>query len=119
MIHTTRSYKSFEKRPPIEKTHNPVVVYTKYKLFKISSMSFAKMINKTHTHIMRDIRRLKCSVKFRNSNFLLDMRIAGNNRRFPYYKITQKGAALLYSNYRLTSGYKEAIIEEIFSNYNL
>lgn len=115
MIYTKRSFNSLEKKALIKDLHNPILAYSSAKLCEISSMTFANLLNKTHGHLLRDIRNMKCSSKFKDINFTTAVRIAGNNRVFQYYNISQKGAALLYSNYRLSDEYKELVIEKIFS----
>lgn len=60
-----------------------------------TSKEIADKFNKEHKHVMRDIEKLHCSDRFRESNFGLSSYISLQNKTLKCYSITRDGFAFL------------------------
>ncbi|MGV9141873.1 MAG: Rha family transcriptional regulator [Promethearchaeota archaeon] len=79
----------------------------------VSSRDVADVFDKDHSKVLRDIRNLKCSDKFRESNFGLSKYKAGN-RKYKEYLLTKDGLVFLVMGYtgKKAAKFKEAYIEQ-------
>jgi Rha family phage regulatory protein len=116
MIQTSRSYKKYEYLLPM-KYNNPNLDYQSVNIRKYSSLEMADLLGIKHFHIMRDIRRMKCSKDFRMNHIYLNYYISSNNREYPYYIMNSPAVALLTVSYRMSQEMRENLIESIFSKF--
>lgn len=65
----------------------------------VSSRDVARVFEKDHRHILRDIAELQCSSAFRESNFGLSSYRSEQNKEMPEYLITRDGFTLLAMGY--------------------
>jgi anti-repressor protein len=80
----------------------------------VSSRDIARVFEKEHKHVLRDIRELGCSENFTGSNFeLVEYRDAKGGWR-PEYLMTRDGFMLLAMSYTgdIAMRFKEAYIQE-------
>lgn len=64
-----------------------------------TSLKIAEKFGKEHTHILRDIRDMKCSDTFRESNFGLSSYKSAQGKTLPMYEVTRDGFILLAMGY--------------------
>ena len=76
-----------------------------------TSLIIAKIFNKEHFHVLRDIDKLACSQEFRQSNFGLSSYINSQNKEMPMYEITKNGFSILAMGF---TGEKAAKFKEDF-----
>lgn len=67
---------------------------------KTTSYAVAEAFNKTHSHVMRDIKKIikQCGEEFAKSNFGLtfeNKKIGNTNRKTPFFRISKDGFMLL------------------------
>ena len=80
-----------------------------------TSRQVAEVFGKAHSKVMRDIRELDCSHKFRESNFGVSKYYVNNQRRsYTEYRITKDGFVFLAMGFNGKSAakFKEAYINE-------
>ena len=80
---------------------------------KTNSVLVAKVFNKEHGKVMRDIANLKCSNDFRAANFGLSSYVNEQNKEFPMYEMTKDGFTFLVMGY---TGQKAAEFKEAYIN---
>ena len=80
---------------------------------KTNSVLVAKVFNKEHGKVMRDIANLKCSNDFRVANFGLSSYVNEQNKEFPMYEMTKDGFTFLVMGY---TGQKAAEFKEAYIN---
>ena len=80
---------------------------------KTNSVLVAKVFNKEHGKVMRDIANLKCSNYFRAANFGLSSYVNEQNKEFPMYEMTKDGFTFLVMGY---TGQKAAEFKEAYIN---
>ncbi|NCC96491.1 MAG: phage regulatory protein/antirepressor Ant, partial [Synergistales bacterium] len=79
----------------------------------VSSRDVARVFEKEHNKVLRDIRELECSVGFRLSNFGQSSRLNEQNREMPEYLMTRDGFTLLAMGY---TGAKAMAFKEAYIN---
>jgi len=79
-----------------------------------TSLDVAETFGKEHKHVLRDIRELGCTDKFRQSNFGLSNFTNGQGKPQPMYIITRDGFTLLAMGYtgETAMKFKEAYIRQ-------
>ena len=79
---------------------------------RVSSLMVAKVFNKRHDHVLRDIQNLDCSDEFRLSNFGESSYKNEQGKRQPCYNMTRDGFTFLAMGYRgkRAAQFKEAYI---------
>ena len=79
-----------------------------------TSIDVADTFGKRHAHVLRDIKELGCSEKFRLSNFGESSYINLQNKRQPMYVMTRDGFTLLAMGYtgEKAMQFKEAYINQ-------
>ena len=79
----------------------------------VSSLDVAEKFNKSHDKVLRDIREIHCSDKFRRSNFGETSYKDKWNREQPMYNMTKDGFTLLVMGYtgEKAMKFKEAYIQ--------
>ncbi len=80
---------------------------------KTTSLQVAEFFEKEHKHVLRDIRELKCSDKFRVSNFGPTDFIDKNGDKQPSFEISRDGFAILAMGY---TGEKAMAFKEAYIN---
>lgn len=65
----------------------------------VTSLDVAETFGKEHKHVLRDIRELECSDKFRQSNFGQSEYLNEQNHKQPMYYMTRDGFTLLVMGY--------------------
>lgn len=78
-----------------------------------NSLIVAKVFNKEHSKVLRDITNLKCSKEFREANFGLSSYVSEQNKEFPMYVMTKDGFTFLVMGY---TGQKAAEFKESYIN---
>lgn len=78
---------------------------------RISSLDVAKMFNKEHFHVIRDIENLDCSKEFNQSNFGLVKYKDSKGEKRKAYDMTRDGFMFLVMGYR---GKKASAIKEMY-----
>lgn len=78
---------------------------------RISSLDVAKMFDKMHKHVIRDIESLDCSEEFRKTNFGRSSYKSEQNKKMPCYDMTRDGFVFLVMGYR---GKKASAIKEMY-----
>ncbi len=80
----------------------------------VTSIDIAGTFGKRHDHVLRDIKELDCSDKFRLSNFGESSYINSQNKKQPMYYITRDGFTLLVMGYtgEKAMKFKEAYIRQ-------
>lgn len=78
---------------------------------RISSLDVAKMFDKMHKHVIRDIENLDCSEEFRKTNFGRSSYKSEQNKKMPCYDMTRDGFMFLVMGYR---GKKASAIKEMY-----
>lgn len=81
---------------------------------KTNSKNVADVFGKIHRDILRDIKRLDCSEKFRERNFAQSSYISEQNKALPCVEMTKDGFTFLCMGYRgkKAAEFKEAYIAE-------
>lgn len=81
---------------------------------KTNSKNVADVFGKQHRHVLRDIEKLDCSEKFRESNFGLSSYISDQNKELPCVEMTKDGFTFLCMGYRGSKAaqFKESYISE-------
>lgn len=79
----------------------------------VSSRDVARVFEKEHNKVLRDIRELECSEGFRLSNFGQSSRLNEQNREMPEYLMTRDGFTLLAMGY---TGAKAMAFKEAYIN---
>ncbi|MDR2528590.1 MAG: Rha family transcriptional regulator [Synergistaceae bacterium] len=93
-------------------------VTVKEKRIVVSSKDVARVFEKNHFHVIRDIKELDCSEAFHKSNFgfMMETVAIGKSatRESPYYHMTKNGFVFLIMGYtgKLAAQFKEAYISE-------
>lgn len=64
-----------------------------------TSLLIAEYFGKEHSKVLRDIRELKCSSEFNQSNFGLVEYVDLKGEKRPYYEITRDGFTILVMGY--------------------
>lgn len=64
-----------------------------------TSLKIAEKFGKEHAHVLRDIRDMECSDKFRESNFGLSSYKSAQGKTLPMYEVTRDGFTLLAMGY--------------------
>lgn len=79
----------------------------------VSSRDVAKIFEKEHAHVLRDIKELKTSEEFRQSNFGLTSYKDEQNKKQPEYLLTKDGFTVLAMGYNgeKAMAFKEAYIK--------
>lgn len=90
------------------------IVYIQDQQPVTSSLKIAEVFQKTHNKVLRDIRELKCSDKFRLSNFGQSVYHNKQGREMPMYVVTFDGFAILAMGYTGDNAmqFKERYINE-------
>ena len=80
----------------------------------VTSLDIAETFGKEHFHVLRDIEKLECSKKFRESNFGLSSYKSVQNKNLPMYYITRDGFTILVMGYNGEKAmkFKEAYIKQ-------
>jgi len=80
---------------------------------RVSSLMVAETFRKNHRDVLRDIRNLDCSDKFRERNFAPSTYRSEQGHRKPCVNMTRNGFTFLVMGYRgkKAAAYKEAYIE--------
>lgn len=80
----------------------------------VTSLDIAETFEKNHAHVLRDIKELECSEKFRESNFGLSSYTTEQNKKQPMYYVTRDGFTLLAMGYtgEKAMKFKEAYIKQ-------
>ena len=78
---------------------------------RVDSLFVAKFFNKSHDHVLRDIRELDCSEEFRLTNFGESSYKNEQGKRQPCYAMTKDGFIFLVMGYR---GKKAARFKELY-----
>jgi len=78
-----------------------------------TSLIIAKVFEKNHQHVLRDIKELSCSKEFRQANFGLSSYINSQNKKMPAYEITKDGFSFLGMGF---TGAKASKFKEMFIN---
>ena len=76
------------------------IVYLNNNKTVTTSLMVAEYFHKNHAHVLRDIEKLDCSDKFRQSNFGLSSYQSEQNKKLPMYLITKDGFVFLVMGYR-------------------
>ena len=76
-----------------------------------SSVIISKVFSKVHRDLMRDIKRLECSVKFKADNFVMSYHITSRNRKIECFEIKEDGFYFLAMGF---TGSKAAKWKESF-----
>jgi Rha family phage regulatory protein len=78
------------------------------------SLTVAEVFGKNHADVLRDIRKMECSEKFRLSNFAESSYVNSQNKELPKYFMSKKGFTLLAMGYtgKEAMKFKEAYIDE-------
>ena len=87
------------------------VFVDKHDTARVDSRFVARLFEKDHRHVLRDIENLDCSEKFRQSNFGLSSYISEQNKKLPCYVMTRDGFVFLAMGYR---GKKAAQFKELY-----
>lgn len=79
-----------------------------------TSLDVANTFGKSHDHVLRDIRELRCSAEFRLSNFGESSYTNAQNKKQPMYLMTRDGFTILVMGYTgdLAMEFKEAYIRQ-------
>jgi len=93
-----------------EQAHNLGVTVENGKVI-VSSLDVARVFDKLHCNVLRDIKILDCSEKFRLLNFEESSYKNEQNRLQPCYKLTRDGFAFLCMGY---TGKKAAVFKEAY-----
>lgn len=64
-----------------------------------TSLKIAEKFGKEHAHVLRDIRDLECSDKFRESNFGFSSYKSSQGKTLPMYEVTRDGFTILAMGY--------------------
>lgn len=64
-----------------------------------TSLKIAEKFGKEHAHVLRDIRDLECSDKFRESNFGFSSYKSSQGKTLPMYEVTRDGFIILAMGY--------------------
>lgn len=64
-----------------------------------TSLKIAEKFGKEHAHVLRDIRDLECSEKFRESNFGFSSYKSSQGKTLPMYEVTRDGFTILAMGY--------------------
>lgn len=90
------------------------LVFIKNNRILTDSRTIAETFEKGHDKVLRDIRALKCSEKFREENFWESSYINKQGRKMPCYILTEKGFAMIAMGYTGEKAvqFKERFIEE-------
>lgn len=80
----------------------------------VSSLDVANTFEKEHKHVLRDIRELKCSEEFRQSNFEQSEYMNEQNHKQPMFYMTRDGFTILVMGYtgEKAMRFKEAYIKQ-------
>lgn len=91
---------------------NELGIFVENERAVVSSRDVARVFEKGHRHVLRDIAELECSGEFRESNFGRGSYIDANNQERPQYLITRDGFTLLAMGYtgKKAMQFKEAYI---------
>ena len=91
-----------------------IEIYSDNQEIKTNSKNIADVFGKSHRHVLRDIEKLDCSDKFRESNFGLSTYTSEQNKVLPCVEITKDGFTFLCMGYRgeKAAKFKEAYIAE-------
>lgn len=78
------------------------------------SITVAEVFDKNHKDVLRDIKNLNCSEKFRRRNFALSSYKSLQNKEMPKYLITQDGFTILVMGFTGSNAmqFKEMYINE-------
>lgn len=78
------------------------------------SLTVAEVFGKEHKRVLRDIRDMECSEKFRQGNFAPSTYVNSLNKELPKYSMSKKGFTLLAMGYtgKEAMKFKEAYIEQ-------
>lgn len=87
------------------------VFVDKHDTARVDSRFVARLFEKDHRHVLRDIESLDCSEKFRQTNFGLSSYISEQNKKLPCYVMTRDGFVFLAMGYR---GKKAAQFKELY-----
>ncbi len=71
-----------------------------------TSRKVAEVFGKQHQHVLRDIRELKCSDEFRQSNYGQSYYLNEQNKKQPEYIITKDGFVMLVMGYSGEKAFK-------------
>tara|TARA_Y100000590_G_scaffold460136_1_gene618769 strand:+ start:106 stop:576 length:471 start_codon:yes stop_codon:yes gene_type:complete len=79
-----------------------------------TSKNIADVFKKAHRNVIRDIRELECSDKFRALNFEPSFYVTSQNKKLECFEVTKDGFAFLAMGYtgKKAGQFKEAYIEE-------
>lgn len=90
------------------------LVYIENNKIFTDSRTIAEVFGKGHDKVLRDIRELKCSEKFRQANFGESTYINKQNKKMPCYILTENGFAMVAMGYTGNKAiqFKERYIEE-------
>lgn len=80
----------------------------------VSSKDVARVFEKNHGHVLRDIRELKCSPEFSQTNFGMVEFVDSKGEMRPEYLMTKDGCSILVMGYngKKAMQFKEAYISE-------
>lgn len=87
----------------------------------VNSKVIADTFKKVHRGVLRDIRELKCSEKFREHNFVLSSYTSLQGKELPCYEMTRDGFCFLAMGFtgEKADHWKEAFIEAFNSMESL
>lgn len=90
------------------------LVFVKNDKVVTDSLTVAETFNKEHARVLRDIRELSCSEKFRVGNFAESTYKNSLGREYPQFFITEQGFSLLVMSYtgQQAMQFKERYINE-------
>lgn len=100
-----------ESKEVIEVDNN-IVFEKEGKLFT-NSLYVAKVFDKDHDKVIRDIKNLECSLNFRTANFGESYFVNSQNKSYPMFEMTEKGFSLLAFGF---TGAKAIQFKEMYLN---
>lgn len=87
----------------------------------VTSLDVAETFEKSHDHVLRDVRKLDCSNEFRLSNFGESFYVNAQGKKQPMVIMTRDGFTLLVMGYTgsLAMKFKEAYIKQFNAMENV
>lgn len=101
----------YESKEVIEIDNN--IVFAKEGKLFTNSLYVAKVFDKDHDKVIRDIKNLECSLNFRTANFGESYFVNSQNKSYPMFEMTEKGFSLLAFGF---TGSKAIQFKEMYLN---
>lgn len=101
----------YESKEVIEIDNN--IVFAKEGKLFTNSLYVAKVFDKDHDKVIRDIKNLECSLNFKTANFGESYFVNSQNKSYPMFEMTEKGFSLLAFGF---TGSKAIQFKEMYLN---